>query len=139
MPKIAGSGSSSGSGLICQRHGSADPTLKCHGSGTCSLQERRREAASRANELVAKRETLKRLTDGAAVDIHVELGRAADELEECSRRGAAQAVRMADLVERLGRTENAGGLAQLHCRVVQSENIEKKEKLDELERLVTIK
>jgi hypothetical protein len=45
---------------------------------------------------------------------------------------------MADLVERVGRTENAGGLAQLQCRAVQSENIEKKEKLDELERLVTI-
>ncbi len=101
-------------------------------------QERRREAASRANELDAKRETLKRLTDVSDVNLHVELGRAADELEECSRRGAAQAVRMADLVERLGRTENAGGLAQLHCRAVQSENIEKKEKLDELERLVRI-
>jgi hypothetical protein len=135
MTKIAGSGS----GLISQRHGSADPTLKCHGSGTHCWQERRREAASRANELAAKRETLKRLTDGAAGNLHVELGRAADELEECSRRGAAQAVRMVELVERLGRTENAGGLAQLHCRAVQSENIEKKEKLDELERLVTIK
>jgi chromosome segregation ATPase len=100
-----------------------------------ALKDKQREFANRTNEIASKRETLDRLiATGRVGDLEADLRREADVVVRCCRRGAALAAQWADAVRLLGQTELERGLAQLRCRTVESENSEKREQLEELDR-----
>ena len=99
------------------------------------LQEQRRERAARANELISKRETLRRLEESVGRgDLAAELRQIEEEISACSQWVAQQAVRTAEAVKQVGRIELQRGIAHLQCRAVESENSEKKELLEHLNR-----
>jgi len=100
------------------------------------IQTEQRAMASRANELASKRETLDRLVVAGRANLDAELRRVREEIVIAVRRSAETEVRRTEMIRGLCERELERGLAQLQVILVESENVEKREKMEQLKRLI---